>query len=163
MNKPTTNWHTTQFITNSLRQYLRKKGFRLDQPGEQHSFQSDHAIVCSRLLSREFIEIRGTITKGTETETEEQIEKNSFTGLMHFLFDMMLMPVGFFTSLNKEGGEIRRCFCLPDLNHYRKILEKLSEYFSLNEMHLKIYLINENGSVDVFYLNPGKKQGDKSD
>ncbi len=157
MNTTTTTWHTTQFITNSLKQYLIEKGFRLSEPEEQHSLNFDNAIVSTKLLSKEVIEIRGTIPEAAETETEEIGKRvGGFTGVIRFLFDIMLTPVSFFTSIN--GDEKSRCLCLPDLKRYRKILDKLKEYFASNEMHLKIYLINENGSVDVFYLNTDKKQ-----
>ncbi len=157
MNTTTTAWYTTQFITNSLKQYLKEKRFRLSEPEEQHSLNFDNAIVSTKLLSKEVIEIRGTIAQAAETE--EQVEKSDigFIGVMRFLFDIMLAPVSFFTSIN--GDEKSRCLCLPDLVQYRKILDKLKEYFASNQMHLKIYLINENGSVDVFYLNADKKQG----
>ncbi len=157
MNTTTTTWYTTQFITKSLKHYLKEKGFRLTESEEQHSLNFDNTIVSTKLLSKEVIEIRGTITQAAETETEELVGKSDsgFIGVMHFLFDIMLTPVSFFTSIN--GEEKSRCLCLPDLKQYRKILEKLSEYFASNKMHLKIYLINENGCVDVFYLNPDKK------
>jgi hypothetical protein len=157
MNTTHTTWYTTQFITNSLKQYLREKGWRFREPEEQYSLNFDSAIVSTKLLSKEVIEIRGTIAEAAETQTEEYVGKSDsgFIGVMRFLFDLMLSPVSFFTSIN--GDEKSRCLCLPDLKQYRKILDKLGEYFASNQMHLKIYLINENGIVDVFYLNPGKK------
>ncbi len=69
----------------------------------------------------------------------------------------MLSPINFFNSIN--GNEGNRCLCLPDADQYRKVLDKLKDYFVSNKLHLKIYLVDQNRSVDVFYLNPDKKQG----
>jgi len=151
------DWYTNQFITNSLRQYLKKKGFRLSEPEEQYSLNFYNVIVSTKLLSKEVIEIRGTITEAAQIETEEQVGKNDsgFIEVIHFFFDVIFSPISFFTSGN--GDERRWCLCLPGLEQNRNILTKLKEYFTYNNMHLKVYFVNQNGSVDVFYLNPNKK------
>jgi len=154
---PTIDWYTNQFITNSLKQYLKEKGFRLSEPEEQYSLNFGNAIFSTKLLSKEVIEIRGTITEAAGTGTREWVGKNDnvFLEVMHFFIDVIFSPVNFFSTIN--GDERRRCLCLPDLEQYRKVLTRLKEYFASNKMHLKVYLINQNGSVDVFYLNPNKK------
>jgi hypothetical protein len=36
-------------------------------------------------------------------------------------------------------------------------VDKLKDYFISNMLHLKIYLIDQDGAVEVVYLNPNKK------
>jgi len=148
----TIDWYTNQFITHSLRLYLKKKGFRLSEPEEQYSHNFDNVIVSTKLLSKEIIEIRGTITEATETGTGVQAGKNDsgFIETIQFLFNVIFSPISFFTSINSDEG--KWCLCLPDLEQYRKILDMSKEYFASNKMHLKVYFVNQNGSVDVFYL-----------
>lgn len=154
MNTTTRNidWHTTQFITNSLRHYLKKKGFRLSEPEEQYLLKFDNVVVSTKLLSKEIIGIRGTIPEAAGTEKEVGKNDSSFIEVIHFFVDMIFSPISFFASIH--GDEGKWCLCLPDLEQYRNILNKLEEYFASNKMHLKVYFVSQNGSVDVIYLNP---------
>jgi hypothetical protein len=152
----TAAWYTTRFITNGLKDYLKEKGFRINESEVQHSAHLTNAVVSTRLLSREVIEIRGTLTEAVNTETQEKGDKrgSGFREIMHFVFDTLLLPISIFTSAN--GDERSRCLCIPDIEQYRKVLDKIQEYFAFNEMQLKIYLVNQYGAVDVLYLNPHK-------
>ncbi|HEV8285076.1 MAG TPA: hypothetical protein VGQ09_12250 [Chitinophagaceae bacterium] len=151
MNVTATNWYTTQFITNSLKQYLKEKGFRLGEP-DQFPSNFDHVIISTKLLSKEIIEIRGTVNETTETEEPVEKNDNGFIEVMHFLLDIMLSPINLFNSMNGYEGD--RCLCLPDTGEYRKVLDKLKDYFTSNQLHLKVYLVDQSGTVDVFCLNP---------
>jgi hypothetical protein len=154
-NKPI-DWYSTQFITQSLRTYLKKKRYLLTEPEEARPIGVDHIIVAARRLSKEIIEIRGTITQAdtTETEANNANEERGFINTLHFLFNVTLSPISFFTPGNEYED---RSLCLPDLNHHRETLEKLEDYFTTHGLHLKVYLVNENGAVDIFQLNPAKK------
>jgi len=163
-------WYTTQFITNSLRHYLENLGFRLNEPDQEQPVQIDKVVVATKLLSKERIEIRGTIDelagpldKSEESQTEGQGEKRSnlFMGAMNFLSDVLLLPVNFFSPQNSD--EKNRCLCLPDIEQYREILEKVELYFISNQLHLKIYFVSQNGSVQALCLNPTKKHRKQSD
>ena len=156
----TTTWYTTQFITNSLRQYLKSNGFRLSEREVQLSTNSDHAFVSTKRLSKEIIEIRGTVSKETLTKREEQIRKkdSGFIEITQFLLDMILSPINFFKSINGHEGNL--CLCIPDIHQYRKVVDKLKDYFISNMLHLKIYLIDQSGSVEIVYLNPHKENGE---
>ena len=154
MNTTTTNWQTTQFITNSLKKYLKKKGFTLSKPEDESSF--DHTIICARLLSRETIEIRGTVAETSEARAKKEIETmdDSFKEITHSILNLMFSPIGFFNSA--MGHEKNLCLCLPDTKQHRAILEKLEDYFVSHKLQLKVYLVSRSGSVNIFYVNPGK-------
>jgi len=94
----------------------------------------------------------GERLEAAETGTGVQTGKNDsgFIETIHFFFNVIFSPISFFTSIN--GDEGKWCLCLPDLEQYRKILDMSKEYFASNKMHLKVYFVNQNGSVDVFYL-----------
>ncbi len=157
MNTANTVWYTTKFIANSLKQYLKEMGFRVSESDER-STHYDHAIISTKLLSKEIIEIRGTASEASETELEEQVRKsdNSFLEVSHFLLDIVLSPINFFNSMNGNEGD--RCVCIPDTDEYRKVLDKLRDYFLSNKLHLKTYLVSQTGAVDVFYLKHDKKR-----
>lgn len=153
-----TDWYTSEFLSKCLGNYLNGRGFGLREPEEQEAVHFSNALVSTRLLSKEVIEIRGALTEIINPETEKHAEKKAagFRRAMNFLIVIILSPVSFFTP--STADKISRCFCLPDLEQNRKILEKVNDYFISNELRLKIYLINQDGFVDVVYLNPNKKQ-----
>ena len=146
-------WYTTQFIKNSLKHYLENQGFRLSEADQEQPLQIDKVIVATKLLSKEVIEIKGTLTEIIDNKTEEQMLKKAgfFKEATDFLSDLLLSPISFLTAYN--GDEKGHCLCLPDIRLYREILEKVSEYFTSNQLHFKFYLVNQQGSVHVFSLN----------
>ena len=42
---------------------------------------------------------------------------------------------------------------LPNVSRYQAIIQKLNDYFSINDLYFRIYLVNEDGSVEVSNLN----------
>lgn len=42
---------------------------------------------------------------------------------------------------------------LPNVGRYQAIIKKLNDYFFINDLYFRIYLINEDGSVEVRNLN----------
>ena len=50
----------------------------------------------------------------------------------------------------KDGREV---VGLPNVDRYLTIIEKVEEYFSMNNLYFKIYLINQDGDVEVSNLN----------
>jgi hypothetical protein len=154
-NKPI-DWYSTQFITQSLRTYLKKKRYLLTESEEERPAGVDHIIVAAKRLSKEIIEIRGTINQAApaETEVNNTNEERGFINTLHFLFNVTLSPISFFTPGNEYED---RSLCLPGLDHHRETLEKLEDYFTTHSLHLKVYLVNQNGSVDIFQLNPAKR------
>src|SRR5262245_56981882 len=150
MNQATTaeKWHTTQFITNRLQQYLKEQGFRLTEP-EDHLRQLNNAFVATKLLSKELIQIRGTFSNTTEVSTNEELEinDNGFLEVIRFFLEVLLSPINFLYSMNGYDGD--RCLCLPDTEQYRKVLDRLTDYFAFNNLHLKIYLVDQEGCVQI--------------
>lgn len=151
-------WHNTQFITHSLKHYLESKGFRLNKPDEEQLNQSDKIIVATRLLSKEIIEIRGTVEDSIQLPPEEQAGKKGslFMDAIKLISETLLLPIGFLSPQNIDQES--HCVCLPDIGQYRRLIEKVEEYFISNCMHLKVYFVKQNGSVRITYLNPTKRK-----
>jgi hypothetical protein len=63
----------------------------------------------------------------------------------------MQSPISFFVK--HYSDEKSTSLSLHDLDQYRDILEKVREYFTVNNLNLKVYLVNEAGGVQLFYLN----------
>lgn len=158
----TTRWYTTSFISGALRAYLEDHGFRiLDENEEDGSSNSDEVIVASKFFGKEFIEIRGTVVSEHELHEATQSSKRLklLTDAMYWLSDVLLSPITFFASNYSDGKN--RSLCLPDLPHYRELLEKVTDYFTTNNLNLKVYLVDMNGAVEVTYLNTLSRREDE--
>ena len=156
----TTSWYSTSFIADSLKVYLEDHGYRiLDEPEEKAS-NCDEVIVASKIFGKEVIEIRGTIENSAASKEETETSKRTklLTDAMHWLSDVLLSPITFFTN---HYGDGKNSLCLPDLEQYREVLDKLSEYFTTNNLDLKVYLVNSSGQVNVVHLNTISYNGEK--
>lgn len=147
----TTQWYTTAFITNSLRAYLEDHGYSISDE-EVHNPNCDELLVATKLFGREVIEVKGTIASNAAiAETEGNKRLKMFTDAMSWLSDVLLSPISFF--VRHYADEKSPSLCLPDLDQYRDILEKVREYFTANQLNLKVYLVNEAGGVQIMHLN----------
>ena len=149
----TTRWYTTSFISSALRAYLEDHGYRILDENEEGSSNSDEVVVASKFFGKEFIEIRGTVVSENDIHEATQSSKRLklLTDAMYWLSDVLLSPINFFASNYSDGKN--RSLCLPDLPHYRELLEKVTDYFTTNNLNLKVYLVDVSGDVEVTYLN----------
>lgn len=150
-------WYNTQFLTDSLKHYLDSRGFYLYGADEEQPYQPDKIIIAKKLLSKEIIEIRGTVDEATELPTKGQGSKkiNHFMDAVKLISGALLPPIRFFSSQNID--QKTHCICLPDIEQHRWLIQKVEEYFIANRMHLKIYFVKQNGSVRAINLNPAKR------
>ena len=149
----TTRWYTTDFISNSLKTYLEDHGYRVLEETEQNSSNSDDVILASKFFGKELIEIRGTVPSNGLLREENENNKRAklFTDAMHWLSEVLLSPITFFANHYTDAQN--RSLCLPDTEQYRELLEKVKEYFTTNNLNLKVYLVSQSGKVHITYLN----------
>jgi hypothetical protein len=158
----TTRWYTTSFIADSLKSFLEDHGYRISDEPEEKASNCDEVIVASKIFGKEVIEIRGTLgnSEAFKEETETSKRTKLLTDAMHWLSDVLLSPITFFTN---HYGDGKSSLCLPDLEQYREVLEKLREYFTTNNLDLKVYLVKPTGDVNVVYLNTLSHKNEKID
>lgn len=148
----TSRWYTTTYISSALKTFLTENGYSISDEVEATPNNCDEVIVATKLFSKEVIEIKGTIhSDDVLKETESNTRLKMLTDAMHWISDLLLSPISFF--VRHYADEKSPSLCLPDLEQYREILEKVREYFTTNDLQLKVYLVNEAGDVHVFQLN----------
>lgn len=141
----TAGWYTTPFIVTHLKKYFFKKGFRLIK--EDYTFDNG-LIIFSRLLVKEKIELRGTFPT-IDIAQLMQVDHEQPSGIvenMKHALEITLSPISYFSS------EERKSICLPGLAEYEEVLEKLRDYFISNNLELKVYFVNQDGSVKFVHL-----------
>lgn len=148
----TTRWYTTAFISGSLKSFLEENGYSIVEEPEEKAANCDDIIVATKLFGKEVIEVKGTVMSNDAfIESEGNKRLKLLSDAMHWLSDVLLSPISFFAR--HYADEKSPSLCLPDLEQYREILEKVREYFTTNNLNLKVYLVNEAGGVQVLHLN----------
>jgi hypothetical protein len=148
----TSRWYTTAFISSALKEYLEDNGYTISDEQEEKRPNCDEVITATKLFGKEVIEIKGTLSSTEHLkETEGNKRMKLLTEAVNWISDLLLSPISFFVK--HYSDEKSPSLCLPDLDQYRDILEKVREYFTVNNLNLKVYLVNEAGGVQLFYLN----------
>jgi hypothetical protein len=159
----TQRWYTTNFISQSLKHFLEEHGYRFLEEAEEKPSNCDDVIVASRIFGKEYIEIRGTITSGVALKDESEGTKRLkiISDAMNWISDVLLSPITFVANYYNDGKN--RSLCLPDLEQYRELLQKLEEYFTSNNLNMKVYLVTETGDVQMMHLNAHERRQDEID
>jgi hypothetical protein len=141
------HWYSEEFIFSSVAKYLREMGYKVQQENRsKDSEKSGMIITASRYFKKEIIEVKGyphchpnQLHSATPKATQA---KTWFTEALINSF------VNFASFENAELG-----MALPNVSRYQAIIKNLTDYFTANELYFRIYLVNEDGSVDVSNLN----------
>jgi len=147
----TAEWYSTPFIVTHLKKYFFEKRFRVvqeDQPVD------NSVIIFSRLLSKERVEIKGVFPENVVPELKQiDLEHNNgVMEIMRYVLDIALSPFSFLSS------EEEKSICLPGLAEYEEVVERLRDYFIPNHLELKVYFVNQDGSVKFVHLKQNRDQ-----
>lgn len=145
----TASWYTTRFITGHLKAFLEQNNYVLSEADRYRTGGRYPVFTAARGLSKEIIEVRGTLEKEWLPATGPGGNR------VQTLSATLLHPFSLWTA--RYGEERNRSVCVPDLITTREMLHRLSDYFACNQLYLKIYLVDQTGKVSVIQLNPHKK------
>ena len=137
------NWYSEAFISNSVISFLKESGYKIHR--ESSSRETEKIITATKFFKKEVIEVKGFpyTPSGREAVTAKNTHAKSW--FAEALFNSFIN----FTVI--ENAEV--AMALPNVSRYRAIIEKLYDYFSANDLYFRIYLVNEDGSVEVSNLN----------
>lgn len=145
------DWYTEEFIYTCVSKYLRDLGYKVQKESRIRDHEKSGIIItASRYFKKELIEVKGyphyyhnQLQSVTPKATQA---KSWFTEALFNSF------VNFSSFENAELG-----MALPNVSRYQAIIKNLTDYFTANELYFRIYLVNEDGSVDVSNLNQHQK------
>lgn len=144
----TLEWCSEDFIYNSLRSFLKENGYKVQKDGSTGDGEiASRKIIASKLFKKEIIEVKGYpnfySNLGQPVESvRNSSAKNWFTDALFNSF------INFSITDNAEVA-----IALPNVGRYQAIVEKLTSYFTVNDLYFKIYMVNKDGSVDIANLN----------
>jgi len=140
----TRDWYTDEFIYNSVVKYLRQNGYKVHKDAKEND-KEDLKIVATKFFKKEVIEVKGILHPHAPhyiVAPKSIHAKNSVSeGLFNSFINFSLV----------ENAEV--AMAVPNISRYQSIIEKLHDYFTFNDLHFRIYLVNEDGSVEVSDLN----------
>lgn len=142
------DWYSEEFIHNRVANFLKENGYRIHNDNRQKETERPRRIItASKFLKKEVIEVKGFryyyISDAPETVPARNVHAtNWFTETLFNSF------INFNVSDNTEIA-----MALPNAGRYQVIIKKLNDYFFANDLYFKIYLVNEDGSVEVSNLN----------
>jgi hypothetical protein len=142
-----TYWYSEEFIYSSVVKYLKEIGYKIQKENKSKgSEKAETTVTATKFFKKEIIEIKGfpydhpvhqypELPKGTHA-------KNWFTEALFNSF------VNFSSFSDAEIA-----MALPNVGRYQAIIKNLNDYFTVNDLYFRIYLVNEDGSVEVSNLN----------
>lgn len=140
-------WYSEEFIYTSVVKYLKENGYKVQKEGVvKEAEKAEKIITASKFFKKEVIEVKGfpyynpnhlhtVVPKATHA-------KSWFTEALFNSF------VNFSSFSDAEVA-----MALPNVGRYQAIIKNLNDYFTVNDLYFRIYLVNEDGSVDVSNLN----------
>ena len=148
---PNDEWYSEEFISNSMITYLKENGYKIHKDSyNKMPDKVDTIIIASKFFIKEIIEVKGypydlLRTKETPKSNNQGHAKKWFSEALLNSF------VNFGKYYSNDNAMVS--MALPNVDRYKTIIEKVEDYFSLNNLYFKIYLVNEDGGVEVSNLN----------
>ncbi len=147
------NVFSEEFISASVIKFLKGNGYKVHkEKGVNHSGKADKVITASTFFKKEIIEIKGQeiaygISASGSKANNTTIAQPKFT-FTEAILNSLINLGNFYRDEN-----VIVSMAIPNISRYKAIIERVHDYFTLNDLYFKIYLVNENGEVEVFNLN----------
>ena len=142
------DWYSEEFIYTSVVNYLKENGYKIQKDNvSKETEKAERTITATKFFKKEVIEVKGfphyyfqppsQIVAPKSTHAKSWFSEALFNSFMNF---SMI-----------DNGEV--AMALPNVSRYQTIINKLNDYFTVNDLYFRIYLVNEDGSVEVSNLN----------
>ncbi|MEJ7679947.1 MAG: hypothetical protein WKG06_19230 [Segetibacter sp.] len=141
------DWYSEEFIYNTVVNFLKENGYKIHKDNQKETERPGRIITASKFFKKEVIEVKG-FPYYYRSVIREAIPVKSTHVKSWFTEALFNSFVNFSLSDNAEVA-----MALPNVGRYQAIIKKLNDYFSINDLYFRIYLVNEDGSVEVSNLN----------
>ncbi|MCW3080052.1 hypothetical protein [Segetibacter sp.] len=141
------DWYSEEFIYASVVRYLKENGYKVQKENRQKEGEKpERIIIASKFFQKEIIEVKGFPyyhPNHLHAVAPKAVQAKSW--FTEALFNSFVN----FSSF--ENNEV--AMAVPNVGRYQAIIKNLNDYFTINDLYFKIYLVNEDASVDVSNLN----------
>ena len=149
-----TEWYSEEFISNSLITFLKKNGYKIHEEKPKNVVgKQEKIITVSKFFTKEIIGIKGLQLTNDRSKLLKVLDKNESSSqsknwFYESLFNSFINFGKYYSDENAVGA-----MALPNVERYKAIVETVQDYFTSNDLYFKLYMVNENGDVDVLNLN----------
>ncbi|MDQ6812215.1 MAG: hypothetical protein M3040_00520 [Bacteroidota bacterium] len=149
-----TDWYSEEFISNALVVFLKKNGYKIhEEKPKTQTGKAEKIITVSKFFTKEIIGIKGLQPANDRSSLLKVLDKNDPTlqaksWFYESLFNSFINFGKYYSDENAVGA-----MALPNVERYKAIIETVEKYFISNNLHFKLYLVDESGDVEVFNLN----------
>ncbi|GEO09869.1 hypothetical protein [Segetibacter aerophilus] len=152
-----TEWYSEEFICNSLISFLKKNGYKIHEEKPKNlTGKSEKIVTVSKFFTKEIIGIKGLKPSNERNSLLKVLDKNDSSQAKSWfhesLFNSFINFGKYYSDENADGA-----MALPNVYRYKAIIETVQDYFTSNDLYFKVYMVNENGDVDVINLNDKDK------
>ncbi len=141
-------WYSEDFIFTSVVKFLKENGYKIQKEIPiKDGGKSDKIINATKFFKREIIEIKGF--PYCESNDTIHLPVKASQHAKSWFSDALVNS--FYNFGTFENAEV--AMALPNIGRYQAIVEKLHDYFTINDLYFRIYLVNEDGSIEVSNLN----------
>ncbi len=141
------NWYSDEFIYSCVVKHLKENGYKVQKESRLKDADKPGIIItASKFFKKEIIEVKGFphyLPNQLQAVTPKATHAKSW--FTEALFNSFVN----FSSF--ENAEV--AMALPNVGRYQAIIKNLTDYFTVNDLYFRIYLVNEDGTVDVSNLN----------
>jgi len=137
--------YSEEFIHSNLVKYLKENGYKVHKDNRlKETEKAERIIIATKFFKKEIIEVKGypVLRENQNTVARKVAAKSWFTEALFNSF------VNFSSFTDAEIA-----MALPNVGRYRTIISNLNDYFTVNDLYFRLYLVNEDGSVEVSNLN----------
>ncbi|MDB5247995.1 MAG: hypothetical protein JWQ40_2389 [Segetibacter sp.] len=143
-----TNWYSEDFIYTSVVNYLRENGYKIQRDNvSKETEKAERTITATKFFKKEVIEVKGF--PHYYYQAPSQVVAPKSTHAKNWFSEALFNSFVNFSMI--DNGEV--AMALPNVSRYQTIINKLNDYFTVNDLYFRIYLVNEDGSVEVSNLN----------
>jgi hypothetical protein len=140
------NWYSEEFIYDSIVKYLKENGYKVQKETRQKEAEKpDKIITASKFFRKEMIEVKGYPNYHPTLSHQPPKSTQAKSWFSEALFNSL---VNFSSFADAEIA-----MALPNVGRYQTIIKNLNDYFTINDLYFRIYLVNEDGRVEVSNLN----------
>jgi len=140
-------WYSEEFIYSSVAKYLKVNGYKVQKETRpKETEKQERILTATKFFKKEIIEIKGfPEDHGTQLYAVLPKAIQAKSWFTEALFNSF---VNFSSFTDAEIA-----MALPNVGRYQTIIKNLNDYFTINDLYFRIYLVNEDGTVEVSNLN----------
>jgi hypothetical protein len=150
------HWYSEEFIIDSITAYLKDNGYKIHKENAKPLERPEKVVIASKYFTKEIIEIKGFPTKGGAYSGLQKASTTSAHAKHWFSEALLSSFVNFGKYYSIENAEV--AMALPNVERYKAIIEKVQDYFTVNNLYFKLYLVNEEGDVEISNLNENMRK-----